>query len=145
VWRRRDGKKKSLYLQAHGKLAFDRPVADGDENDEYVSDPSKPVPFTEAIDKGMTVDYMTDDQRFAGRRPDVLAYQTDVLTEDVTLAGPILADLRVSTSGSDSDWVVKLIDVFSDDAKNYPSMPPGVQLGADQTRGRGEGSRGRSP
>src|SRR5262245_61862722 len=95
VWPPKDVQKKSLYLHAHGKLTFDPPVADGDENDEYVSDPSKPVPFTEAIDKGMTVDYMTDDQRFAGRRPDVLAYQTDVLTEDVTLAGPILADLRV--------------------------------------------------
>jgi putative CocE/NonD family hydrolase len=143
AWPPKDAQKKSLYLHAHGKLAFDPPVADGDENDEYVSDPSKPVPFTEAIDKGMTVDYMTDDQRFAARRPDVLAYQTDVLTEDVTLAGPILADLRVSTSGSDSDWVVKLIDVFPPNAGNYPSMRQGMHLGGYQMMVRSEVIRGR--
>jgi putative CocE/NonD family hydrolase len=143
AWPPKDAQKKSLYLHAHGKLAFDPPVADGDENDEYVSDPSKPVPFTEAIDKGMTVDYMTDDQRFAARRPDVLAYQTDVLTEDVTLAGPILADLRVSTSGTDSDWVVKLIDVFPPNAGNYPSMRQGMHLGGYQMMVRSEVIRGR--
>jgi putative CocE/NonD family hydrolase len=64
----------------------------------------------------MTREYMTDDQRFATKRKDVLSYQTDVLTEDITLAGPLMADLRVATSGTDSDWVVKLIDVYPDDA-----------------------------
>src|SRR5262249_58044544 len=113
-------KKKTLSSPPTGRWASAPPPADTDESDEYVSDPAKPVPFTEVVATRMTVEYMTDDQRFAARRPDVLAYQTDVLTEDVTLAGPILADLRVSTSGTDSDWVVKLIDVFSDDAKNYP-------------------------
>jgi putative CocE/NonD family hydrolase len=143
AWPPKNVQKKSLYFHADGKLAFDPPSAAGDEADEYVSDPSKPVPFTEAIDKGMTVEYMTEDQRFAARRPDVLAYQTDVLTEDVTLAGPILADLRVSTSGTDSDWVVKLIDVFPPDAKNYPSMRQGTALGGYQMMVRSEVIRGR--
>jgi putative CocE/NonD family hydrolase len=86
---------------------------------------------------------MTDDQRFAARRPDVLVYQTDVLREDVTLAGPLLADLRVSTSGTDSDWIVKLIDVFPNDAKDYPGMAPGKRLGGYQMMVRSEVIRGR--
>ena len=85
--------------------------------DEYVSDPLKPVPFIENIDIGMTREYMTDDQRFASRRPDVLTYQTDVLAEDVTVAGPLQADLFVSTTGTDADFIVKLIDVHPDDAQ----------------------------
>jgi len=92
------------------------PAAPGSGFDEFVSDPAKPVPFTEAISTGMTREYMTDDQRFAGRRPDVLVYRTEPLAEEVTLAGPIRAELWVSTSGTDSDWIVKLIDVFPDDA-----------------------------
>jgi len=84
--------------------------------DEFRSDPSKPVPYTEAVAIGMTKEYMTDDQRFASRRPDVLAYVTEPLSEDLTIAGPIQASLWVSTSATDADWVVKLIDVFPDDA-----------------------------
>ena len=135
--------KKSLYFRDDGKLAFDPPSDNGDASDEYVSDPKKPVPFTEVIDTRMTVEYMTDDQRFASRRPDVLSYQTDMLTEDVTLAGPVLANLRVSTSGTDSDWVVKLIDVFPPNAKNYSNMRQGVQLGGYQMMVRSEIIRGR--
>jgi putative CocE/NonD family hydrolase len=143
AWPPKNVQKKSLYFHANGKLAFDPPPADANENDEYVSDPAKPVPFNDVIDTRMTVEYMTDDQRFAARRPDVLAYQTDVLTEDVTLAGPLLADLRVATSETDSDWVVKLIDVFPPDAKNYPSMRQGVALGSYQMMVRSEVIRGR--
>ena len=88
--------------------------------DEYVSDPAKPVPFIEDIAIGMTREYMTDDQRFAARRPDVLSYTTAVLAEDVTLAGPMLADLWVSTTGTDSDWVVKVIDVHPAEEKDPP-------------------------
>jgi putative CocE/NonD family hydrolase len=135
--------KKSLYFQDNGKLSFDPPTENSDANDEYVSDPKKPVPFTEVVDTRMTVEYMTDDQRFASRRPDVLTYQTDVLTENVTLAGPVLANLRVSTSGTDSDWVVKLIDVFPPNAKNYSNMRQGVQLGGYQMMVRSEVLRGR--
>ncbi|MFX8844641.1 CocE/NonD family hydrolase C-terminal non-catalytic domain-containing protein, partial [Acinetobacter baumannii] len=82
--------------------------------DEYTSDPSKPVPYTEDVHFRRTREYMTDDQRFASRRPDVLVFQTDTLQEDVTLAGPIIADLKVSISTTDADFVVKLIDVFPD-------------------------------
>ena len=93
-WRKYDSwppaaaKPRSLYFHANGRLSFD-PPADGAEGyDEYVSDPAKPVPYIDKIGIGMDKEYMTADQRFAARRPDVLVYQTDVLPEDVTLAGP---------------------------------------------------------
>ncbi len=148
-WRRFDAwpperlQTKNLYFRDNGRLSFDAPSDDGDAFDEYVSDPAKPVPFTEATAVGMTTEYMTDDQRFAARRPDVLVYRTEVLADDVTLAGPLLADLRVSTSGTDSDWVVKLIDVFPDDAKDYPGMAAGKRLGGYQMMVRSEVIRGR--
>src|SRR6185369_12337753 len=82
---------------------------------EYVSDPAKPVPFINDIAIDMTREYMTDDQRLQGRRTDVLVYQTDPLDHDITLAGPVDPKLFVSTSGTDSDFVVKLIDVYPQD------------------------------
>jgi putative CocE/NonD family hydrolase len=91
----------------------------------------------------MTSEYMTDDQRFAARRPDVAVYQTVMLAKDTTLAGPVLAQLCVSTSGTDSDWVVKLIDVFPNDAKDYPNMTQGKHLGGYQMMVRSEVIRGR--
>jgi len=110
---------RALYLDDGGTLGWQPPGSgdepDGEPYDEYVSDPGKPVPFTEVIDIGMTREYMVSDQRFAGRRPDVLVFQTEVLKEDLTLAGPIQAELWVSTSGTASDWVVKVIDVFPPD------------------------------
>src|SRR5262249_12638769 len=117
-WPPRTVQKKSLYVHDRGRLKYEPPADDGDAHDAYVSDPSRPGPFTEAIAVGMTQEYMTDDQRFASRRPDVLVYQTEVLEHDLTLAGPILADLRVSTSGTDADWIVKVIDVFPSDARD---------------------------
>jgi putative CocE/NonD family hydrolase len=142
-WPPRNVQKKSLYPRRAGGLSFDPPAAEDGAFDEYVSDPNRPVPFTEAISIGMTREYMTDDQRFAARRPDVVAYRTPPLTEDVTLAGPVVADLCVSTSGTDSDWVVKLIDVFPDDAKDYPNMRAGEHLGGYQMMVRSEVIRGR--
>jgi putative CocE/NonD family hydrolase len=142
-WPPQGVQKRSLYFHANDRLAFNPQAEDGDAHDEYVSDPNKPVPFTEATNIGMTVDYMTDDQRFAARRPDVLAYQTNVLQNDVTLAGPLLAELHVATSGTDSDWVVKLIDVFPNDAKDYPNMTPGKRLAGYQMMVRSEVIRGR--
>jgi uncharacterized protein len=135
--------KKTLYFHAGGRLRYDPPTEDGDAHDEYLSDPNKPVPFTEAITTRMTTEYMTDDQRFAARRPDVLVYQTDILTQDLTLAGPLRADLRVATSGTDADWVVKLIDVFPNDAADYPGMTAGEHLGGYQMLVRSEVIRGR--
>jgi len=101
-------------------LSKDAPTEAGEAFDEYVSDPAKPVPFVEETSIGMTIEYMVADQRFAARRPDVVAYQTEPLEEDVTIAGPITASLSVSTTGTDADWVVKLIDVYPDD---YPIQP----------------------
>ncbi len=83
--------------------------------DEYISDPNRPVPFVGYIVDGMTFDYATEDQRFASQRPDVLVYETAPLEEDLIIAGPIKVRLNVSTSGTDSDFVVKLIDVYPGD------------------------------
>ena len=102
-----------IYLHSNGQLSWEKP---GTKNSfsEYVSDPSKPVPYTEDVHFERTREYMTDDQRFAARRPDVLVFQTDVLADDITLAGTIVADLATSISTTDADFVVKLIDVFPD-------------------------------
>jgi putative CocE/NonD family hydrolase len=135
--------KKSLYFRDDGKLVYSEPSSESDVHDEYVSDPKRPVPFTDEIAIGMTTQYMTDDQRFAARRPDVLVYETEPLTESTTLAGPLLADLWVSTSGTDSDWIVKLIDVFPPDAKDTPGMKRGEHLGGYQMMVRSEVLRGR--
>lgn len=134
---------QSLFVQENGALSFDKPTQDGPAFDEYVSDPTKPVPFTQAISKEMTREYMTDDQRFAARRPDVVVYQTEPLEEDMTLAGPMIADLWVSTSGTDSDWIVKVIDVFPGDVKEPEGLPAGVKHGGYQMLVRGEVFRGR--
>jgi putative CocE/NonD family hydrolase len=111
-----------LYLQANGKLDFSKPLNAGSFT-EYVSDPAKPVPYTEDVHFNRTINYMTDDQRFAARRPDVAVFETSVLTEDVTVAGPLVAKLVVSTSGTDADFVVKLIDVFPNDFKYDQDAP----------------------
>jgi uncharacterized protein len=106
---------ESLYLEPNGNLSF-TPPADTNSGtyDEYVSDPAKPVPYIDGFAIGMTREYMDGDQRFVATRPDVLVYRTDDLTEDVTIAGPVGVSLVVSTSGTDSDFVVKLIDVSPD-------------------------------
>jgi len=134
---------KHLYFHEAGRLSFDQPDAASPAYDEYVSDPAKPVPFTEEVTTGMPREYMTDDQRFASRRPDVLAYQTDVLEKPVTLAGPVVADLWVSTSGTASDWVVKLIDVFPPDAEDSEFTGDRMHMGDYQMMVRSEVIRGR--
>jgi len=134
---------KSLFARADGGLSFEPPPGEGTAYDEFVSDPNKPVPFTQAINKGMTRPYMTDDQRFAARRTDVLAYQTDVLDGVLTLAGPIYADLWVSTSGTASDWVVKVIDVFPPDAEDNEFVSDHMHMGNYEMMVRSEVIRGR--
>ena len=114
---------ESALSSANGPSFHATPPSDRDAFDEYVSDPAKPVPYIENVDIGMTREYMTDDQRFASRRPDVLVYQTDPLTDDVTVAGPLQAELYVSTTGTDADFVVKLIDVYPDDAPDLEPNP----------------------
>ncbi|HTI68469.1 MAG TPA: CocE/NonD family hydrolase [Candidatus Limnocylindria bacterium] len=134
---------RSLYFQAGGRLSFDPPTEGSGAYDEYISDPNRPVPFTGTITTHMPREYMVGDQRFAATRPDVLVYQTEPLTETVTLAGPITASLNVSTTGTDSDWVVKLIDVYTADHPNPDPNPTGVRLGHYQQLVRGEPLRGK--
>jgi putative CocE/NonD family hydrolase len=141
-WPPANARTESLYLNANGKLSFTAP-ADSNAFDEYISDPARPVPFINIVNIGMTREYMLDDQRFAARRPDVLVYQTDVLTEDMTVAGPLTASLFVSTSATDSDFVVKLIDVYPDDAPDNQPNPTGMKMGGYQMLVRGEPMRAR--
>lgn len=117
---------KTLYFHADGKLSFDAPAGDqGKSYDEYVSDPMHPVPFVPYVTDTVPQRYMVEDQRFAATRPDVLVYETDPLTEDVTIAGPITPKLKIASSGTDSDFDVKLIDVYPGD---YPD-PEGTSSG----------------
>lgn len=110
--------KREMFLTANGGLSFfTNKMAPLTSFTEYTSDPAKPVPYTEDVHMGRTREYMTDDQRFAARRPDVLVYQTPILTEDLTVAGTASADLMVSMTGTDADFIVKIIDVFPDDFK----------------------------
>lgn len=108
---------------------------------EYISDPFKPVPYTEDVHFYRTREYMTDDQRFAARRPDVLVFQTAPLENDLTIAGPVTADLMVAISGTDADFVVKLIDVFPDDFSYEKSN--GYIMNGYQMLVRGEVMRGK--
>lgn len=140
-WPPKEAQPASIYLNARGKLSFNPPQDSPEAFDEYVSDPAKPVPFINQTAIGMTREYMTDDQRFAATRPDVLVYETDVLTEDVTIAGPIKVDLFVSTTGTDSDFVVKLIDVLPNDAPDNDSNSADVKMGGYQMLVRGEPMR----
>ncbi len=138
-----------LYLRENGELSFDPPTTresdlrDETAYDEFVSDPAKPVPYTEDIAIGMTREYMTDDQRFASRRPDVLTYRSEPLDDDVTLAGDLLAELWVSTSESAADWVVKVIDEFPPDAEDPDDLEDGRRMGGYQMMVRSEVLRGR--
>jgi putative CocE/NonD family hydrolase len=119
AWPPKQSVKASLYLGPHGSLSFAPPSVQSSTTpsyDEYVSDPANPVSFVPDHGLEMKPDYMTRDQRFSAGRSDVLAYESEVLTEDVTVSGAVSPQLVVSTSGTDSDWVVKLIDVHPDSA-----------------------------
>ncbi|WP_449440247.1 CocE/NonD family hydrolase [Pedobacter steynii] len=142
TWPPKDTETKNLYLQPNGKLSFEK-VKRTDSWDEYVSDPNSPVPYQDGVQARRTREYMIDDQRFAARRPDVKVYQTDTLTEDITLTGPLLANLVVSTTGSDADYVVKLIDVYPENFPNPTSNPKDLIMGGYQMLVRGEIMRGK--
>lgn len=143
-WPPKDARPRPLYLAAGGQLSSEPPANDdATAFDEYLSDPAKPVPYVDYIFDRMSSSYMTADQRFAGRRPDVLVYESKVLDRDVTLVGPIQADLHVSTSGTDSDWVVKLVDVYPDDYPDPNPNPTNVRMGGYQQLVRGDVMRGK--
>lgn len=129
AWPPKEAKAKHLYFHPNGSAAFTPPEAGAKPYNEYVSDPAKPVPFTSATVTRMGHLFMVEDQRFASSRPDVLVYETAELAEDVTIAGPIEVHLYGSTSGTDCDWVVKLIDVFPGDAPDPKPNPAGVRMG----------------
>lgn len=142
-WPPKNLETKKLYLHPKETLTFDAPQSTVSDYDEFISDPHKPVPYTEDIAFGMTKEYMVDDQRFAARRPDVLVYETGVLEDDITLAGPSHVHLMVSTTGSDADWIVKLIDVYPPQAPNNPTTRKGMQMAEYQQMVRSEVIRGR--
>jgi putative CocE/NonD family hydrolase len=127
-----------LYLDKSGSLTLDRPTANA-AADTYVSDPAHPVPFTMEVRPNRNREYMIADQRFASRRPDVLAYETPPLPDDLTVAGPIEAELFVSTTGTDGDFVAKVVDVFPDEL----GVQNGVVYGGYQMLVRAEVVRGR--
>jgi len=125
AWPPRNVAPRKLYLSDAGGLADSPPKAAG-AFDEYISDPARPVPFTERITAQMAIEYMVDDQRFAARRPDVLVYQLPPQEEELVVAGPLDVDLWVTTTGTDADFVVKLIDVFPDSTE--AAAQPGYQM-----------------
>ena len=149
AWPPKAATQATVYFQPGGRLAFTPPSAAGGA-DSFPSDPAKPVPFIEPVNIGMPKEYMTADQRFAGRRPYVLVYQTEPLGEDLTFAGPLRPELFVATTGTDADWVVKLIDVYPDDFRN-PDFKEGGSpweraanpMGGYQQLVRGEVMRGK--
>ncbi|MFZ2023629.1 MAG: CocE/NonD family hydrolase [Terracidiphilus sp.] len=152
VWRRYDdwppksATPKMLYLHSGGKLSFDPPTETASK-DEYPSDPNHPVPFVGYPTDTVPQRYMVDDQRFASYRPDVETYETEPLSEDLTIAGPITAHLKIASTGTDSDFDVKLIDEYPDDYPNTDSAATGnkriteappLQMGGYQQLLRGE-------
>ncbi len=149
VWPPTDAVARTFYFADGGTLAEAPPSAadaqrerSGAEADEYVSDPNRPVPYVPNPGTGLRRDYMTEDQRFAATRPDVLVYQTPPLADDVTIVGPVHVALHVSTTGTDADWVVKVIDVYPDDS-SAPVGSSGARLSGYQQLVRGEPFRGK--
>ncbi|MAM28413.1 MAG: X-Pro dipeptidyl-peptidase [Flavobacteriaceae bacterium] len=141
-WPPKNTAKKTFWLQNDQRLN-DR-AEKSYTFEEFVSDPKKPVPYTEDIKMVFTPrKFMTDDQRFAARRPDVLVFETPVLSEDMTLAGDIMAKLKVATTGTDADWVVKVIDVFPPDAQNTEETQDHLKMSNYHMMVRSEVLRGR--
>jgi uncharacterized protein len=143
VWPPRDIDKMQLYFGENGKLGINKPINE-QAVFEYVSDPAKPVPYTsQTAGFGFSPRFMSDDQRQASRRPDVLTFQSDVLTDDVVLAGEIAAKLKVAMTGTDADFIVKLIDVYPPDHPNYEHNPKNIVMAGYQQLVRSEVFRGR--
>jgi len=141
-WPPREATPRQLYLHAAGALSLVPPSrGDGSAFEQYVSDPATPVPFLEQHNTGMKPDYMAYDQRFTATRPDVLVFQTEPLATDLTIAGSVRPTLFVSTSGTDGDWIVKLIDVHPDSAPADPTT--NAKSGGFQELVRGDVMRGK--
>lgn len=134
---------RTLYFRPGGRLSFEPPSEGDGAFDEYVSDPDRPVPYTAELTTGYPRAYPVEDQRPAATRPDVLVYESEVLEEDLTMAGPLVATLHVSTTGTDSDWIVKLVDAYPGTHPDPDPNPSGVRLGGYQQLVRGDVFRGR--
>ncbi len=149
AWPPPQAETETLYFQAGGRLGPDPPTATDEAAgawSEFVSDPAHPVPYRKMSDLALRFTprpYMSDDQRFASQRDDVLVFQSEILDSEVTLAGELLARLQVSVSGTDSDWIVKLIDVFPEQAPEYPRGAGSVSMSGYQQMVRSEVIRGR--
>lgn len=146
AWPPRDVVTRTLYFQPDGGLSFTAPRAPTAADagiDDYVSDPMKPVPWSTETRTTQGHLWMIEDQRFAATRPDVLTYRTEPLTEDVVIAGPNIASIFASTTGTDADWVVKLIDVLPGNAPDNQPNPRGVRMGDFQMLLAGEVFRGK--
>jgi putative CocE/NonD family hydrolase len=133
-----------LYFGAGEKLSLNQPTAPN-EVFKYLSDPFKPVPYRSEIEELVFTPrlFMTDDQRHASHRPDVITFKTDILNDDVVLAGEISARLKVSMTGTDADFIVKLIDVYPDDHPNFDHNPKNIVMAGYQQLVRSEVFRGR--
>ncbi len=143
AWPPENAVARTFHLRADGVLSQEPPPDGADSFDEYTSDPAKPVPFTLEVTTDYPRGYPVHDQRFAASRPDVLVYQTEPLEEDLTVGGPLAVDLHVSTTGTDADWVVKLIDVYDIDHPNPQPNPAYVVMGGYQQLLRGDVMRAR--
>jgi len=143
AWPPKSTVEKTLHLHRGGGLSFEAAAADDGAFDEYVSDPDKPVPFTLEVTTDYPRSYPVHDQRFAAARPDVLVYETGPLESDVTFAGPMEVTLNVSTTGTDSDWVVKLVDVYGPDHPEPQPNPAHLEMGGYQQLVRGDVFRGK--
>lgn len=143
AWPPRDAIKTNLYFHGAGTLSFSAPNESGEVFDEYVSDPAKPVPYTMQPATGYPRSYPVEDQRFASSRTDVLVYETEPLEDDLTFAGPIEVSLQVSTSGGDSDWIVKVVDVYPGDYPDPSPNPTEVKFGNYEQLVRGDVFRGK--
>ena len=142
AWPPKNSEPVNYFLNSNNKLTLQKSIAKN-SFDEYVSDPAKPVPYTNGIFGRRNNEYMAEDQRFAAIRPDVLVFETEELSEDVTLAGKILADLKVSISGTDADFIVKLIDVLPENEPANTAAPKGVPMAGYQRLVRAEVMRGK--
>ncbi|MBC6989460.1 CocE/NonD family hydrolase [Hymenobacter sp. BT491] len=142
TWPPKAAQPRTLFFQPANQLSFSKPTV-AESSNEYVSDPANPVPYTDGVYAHRNNEYMVEDQRFASKRPDVLTFQTAPLTEDLTLAGPLTADLFVTTTGTDADFVVKLIDVLPAGAAAPASYAKNTQANGYQQLVRAEVIRGR--
>lgn len=134
---------RPLFPAAGGALSWQPPQGGDDGFDAFLSDPAKPVPYTADITTGWHAAYMTEDQRFASRRPDVLVYRSEPLSEPVTLGGPLAVELWVATTGGDADWVVKLVDEFPGRLPDFDPESGDEDLGHTERLVRSEIFRGR--